>query len=117
MTTFDWVLVLGINVAIVLYGVFFVKGKGSSFVDRPPVDSGALHRDGRSLLRPTLRQPRPLPIRPGERYTTATSGWAGRGTAGPGEVLRKGAVRRLLGSNSLGFYREIETEATMPPWI
>jgi SSS family solute:Na+ symporter len=31
MTTFDWVLVLGINIAIVLYGVFFVKGKGSSF--------------------------------------------------------------------------------------
>jgi SSS family solute:Na+ symporter len=31
MTTFDWLLVVGINVAIVLYGVFFVKTKGSSF--------------------------------------------------------------------------------------
>ncbi len=31
MTAFDWVLVIGINVAVVLYGVFFVKGKGGSF--------------------------------------------------------------------------------------
>jgi len=31
MTALDWFLVIGINLAIVLYGVFFVKGKGSSF--------------------------------------------------------------------------------------
>ena len=31
MTALDWVLVIGINLAIVLYGAFFVKGKGSSF--------------------------------------------------------------------------------------
>ena len=31
MTTLDWVLVVGINLGIVLYGVLFVKGKGSSF--------------------------------------------------------------------------------------
>jgi solute:Na+ symporter, SSS family len=31
MTALDWILVVGINLAIVLYGVFFVKGKGSSF--------------------------------------------------------------------------------------
>jgi solute:Na+ symporter, SSS family len=31
MTALDWLLVVGINLAIVLYGVFVVKGKGSSF--------------------------------------------------------------------------------------
>ena len=31
MTALDWALVIGINLAIVLYGVFYVKGKGSSF--------------------------------------------------------------------------------------
>jgi solute:Na+ symporter, SSS family len=31
MTALDWALVIGINLAIVLYGVFFVKGRGSSF--------------------------------------------------------------------------------------
>jgi solute:Na+ symporter, SSS family len=31
MTALDWALVIGINVAIVLYGVFYVKGKGGSF--------------------------------------------------------------------------------------
>lgn len=31
MTLLDWALVIGINVAIVLYGVFFVKSKGSAF--------------------------------------------------------------------------------------
>jgi solute:Na+ symporter, SSS family len=31
MTALDWVIVIGINLAIVLYGAFFVKSKGSSF--------------------------------------------------------------------------------------
>lgn len=31
MTALDWALVIGINLAIVLYGVFFVKAKGSAF--------------------------------------------------------------------------------------
>ncbi|MDP8923323.1 MAG: hypothetical protein M3O34_10670 [Chloroflexota bacterium] len=31
MTALDWFLVIGINLAIVLYGVFFVRSKGSSF--------------------------------------------------------------------------------------